>query len=125
MSNDTTKSIRFIDHTILKSEATTDRIKQLCAGAKQYNFAAVCINLALVRLAEEVGIGFVKTCAGFNGGGVTVEYITLMRRTVGPNEQVKTARGTKTLTNTQNMVTAGITRLGASTGVQIAQGAQV
>ena len=124
MSNDTTNITLFIDHSLLKSETTADQIKQLCADAKQYNFAAACINLTLVGLAEKVGIGFVKTCAGFNGGGASVEYITLMRHTVGPNIQVKTARGIKTLTNAQNIVAAGTTRLGASAGVQIAQGAQ-
>lgn len=35
---------KYIDHTLLKPDATTTDIKQLCLEAKQYDFAAVCIN---------------------------------------------------------------------------------
>ena len=34
----------WIDHTLLKSEATPSQIDQLCAEALQYSFATVCIN---------------------------------------------------------------------------------
>ena len=33
-----------IDHTLLKPEATRDEIVKLCAEAKQYRFASVCVN---------------------------------------------------------------------------------
>lgn len=35
---------RCIDHTLLKPEATQAQIDQLCAEARLYNFAAVCVN---------------------------------------------------------------------------------
>jgi len=44
---------RMIDHTLLKPEATRQQVEELCAEAKQYSFASVCINP-----------GFVKLCAG-------------------------------------------------------------
>ena len=59
---------RFIDHTILKPDATDDEIKKLCQEAKQYGFAAVCINPPFVPLAVEYLKGTqVKVCsvAGF------------------------------------------------------------
>ena len=34
----------FIDHTLLKAEATRADIDQLCAEAVEYGFAAVCVN---------------------------------------------------------------------------------
>ncbi len=40
-----------IDHTVLKPEATRDEIVKLCAEAKQYNFASVCVNPYWVPLA--------------------------------------------------------------------------
>jgi deoxyribose-phosphate aldolase len=33
-----------IDHTLLKPEATYEHIEQLCAEAREYHFAAVCVN---------------------------------------------------------------------------------
>ncbi len=39
---------RYIDHTILKPEATDAQIEQLCAEAFLYRFAAVCVNPAHV-----------------------------------------------------------------------------
>ena len=35
---------QYIDHTLLKPEATRDQITQLCKEANQYKFASVCIN---------------------------------------------------------------------------------
>lgn len=34
----------FIDHTLLKKDATSEQIKQLCEEASEYNFHSVCIN---------------------------------------------------------------------------------
>ena len=36
------KIAKYIDHTLLKPEATKDQVEKLCAEAKQYNFASVC-----------------------------------------------------------------------------------
>ena len=33
-----------IDHTLLKATATKAQIEQLCAEAKEYVFASVCVN---------------------------------------------------------------------------------
>jgi deoxyribose-phosphate aldolase len=42
-----------IDHTILKSEATTEQIEILCKEAKENKFASVCINPCHVELAAK------------------------------------------------------------------------
>ena len=54
MPNDVTEINRLIDHTLLKPEATTQQIKQLCAEAIQYNFASVCLNPTHVKLAAQL-----------------------------------------------------------------------
>jgi deoxyribose-phosphate aldolase len=43
-----------IDHTLLKPEATEDMVRSLCSEAKEYGFAAVCVNPFYVSLAKEV-----------------------------------------------------------------------
>lgn len=42
----------WIDHTLLKPEATAMQIKALCQEAIQYQFAAVCVNPVFVPLAH-------------------------------------------------------------------------
>ncbi|MGZ4895231.1 MAG: 2-deoxyribose-5-phosphate aldolase, partial [Candidatus Angelobacter sp.] len=44
----------FIDHTLLKSEATADQIVRLCEEAACFNFAAVCVNPWWIGLAVSV-----------------------------------------------------------------------
>ncbi len=59
---------KLIDHTLLKPDATRDDIRKLCAEARTYGFASVCLNSYWVPLAakELAGTG-VKVCtvAGF------------------------------------------------------------
>ena len=206
-----------IDHTLLKPDATQGDIVRLCAEARQWNFASVCLNPCWVRLAAEelwgapvrvctvVGfplganetrtkiteagaalaggakeldmvqnIGalrsrddhqvykemtaladiahasgailkviletsllteeekerachlavdakadFVKTSTGFSTAGATVQDVALMRRAVGDQLGVKASGGIRTLTALQNMVGAGASRIGTSSGVSI------
>ena len=42
---------RYIDHTLLKPEATRADIEKLCAEARRYSFAAVCVNPVYVKPA--------------------------------------------------------------------------
>jgi deoxyribose-phosphate aldolase len=67
---------KFIDHTLLKPDATEDQVRQLCLEARQYGFAAVCINPVWVRLATQLLRGTpVKVCAvvGFPLGAIPPE----------------------------------------------------
>jgi deoxyribose-phosphate aldolase len=64
----------YIDHTLLKPEATEDQIRKLCAEAAEFRFATVCIEPTWVRLAHRLlsgtGVG-VCTVAGFPLGANT------------------------------------------------------
>jgi deoxyribose-phosphate aldolase len=42
-----------IDHTALKADTTKEQILTLCAEAKEYEFASVCVNPTWVKLAAE------------------------------------------------------------------------
>ncbi|MBU5438197.1 deoxyribose-phosphate aldolase [Tissierella sp. MSJ-40] len=207
-----------IDHTILKPEATRSMIETLCKEAREYNFAAVCVNpyhvrfckellkgsnvkvatvvgfplgantkelkafetidainngadeidmvinvgalkdgelnivkediravveaakdKAIVkviietclltdeekriacRLSMEAGAHFVKTSTGFNTGGATVSDVRLMKEVVGDKLEVKASGGVRDLNAAKEMIEAGATRLGTSSGIKIAK----
>ncbi len=44
---------KYIDHTLLKPTALIEEIKKLCAEAKQYDFAAVCVPPPMIKIAKE------------------------------------------------------------------------
>lgn len=208
---------RYIDHTLLKADATQDQIAQLCYEARTHHFASVCVNPANVKLCAQLlkgsdvrvctvvgfplgataapvkayeaqnairdgateidmvinvgalksrdyravsediagvvstthaanalvkviletalltdeekviasqlskvaGADFVKTSTGFGPGGATAEDVALMRRVVGPDIGVKASGGVRNYADTQAMIAAGATRIGASAGVAI------
>lgn len=41
----------WMDHTLLRPEATAEQVKKLCAEAREYQFITVCVNPAYVPLA--------------------------------------------------------------------------
>ena len=54
---------KYIDHTNLKPAATAADIRSLCADARKWDFASVCVNPAYVPLAKECLVGSdVKLC---------------------------------------------------------------
>ncbi|MBQ8213933.1 MAG: deoxyribose-phosphate aldolase [Clostridia bacterium] len=54
---------KYIDHTNLKPAATRADIEKLCADARQWDFASVCVNPANIALAKELLAGSdVKVC---------------------------------------------------------------
>jgi len=66
---------RFIDHTLLKSDATESAVATLCDEAREFSFHSVMINPVFVRLASEKLAGAdvkVGAVAGFPlGANVT------------------------------------------------------
>ena len=54
---------RYIDHTLLKPNATEEQIRTLCAEALEFNFRSVCVNPTWVPLAAQLLRGSdVLTC---------------------------------------------------------------
>lgn len=53
----------YIDHTILKPDATPAQVEKLCAEAREHKFASVCVNPYYVSLAAKLLEGCdVKVC---------------------------------------------------------------
>lgn len=106
-------------------------IKAVVEAAKGKALTKVIIETSLLndeekeiacKLAVEAGTDFVKTSTGFSTGGATVADIALMRKTVGPDIGVKASGGVRSSEDTEKMVEAGATRIGASSGVAIVNG---
>ena len=213
---------KFIDHTLLKPEATAEQIDKICSEAKEHKFYSVCVNTSWVarcarklqgtgvkvcavvgfplgamsgraknfetrhaiedgareidmvinvgalksrdfkaveedikwvkractrnvilkviietalladdekvlvcQIAKNAGADFVKTSTGFSHHGATVQDVRLMRRTVGPKLGVKAAGGVRSFDDAVDMIRAGATRLGTSSGVKIVSGETV
>ena len=74
------------------------------------------------ELAVEAGADFVKTSTGFSTGGATPEHVALMKKTVGDKAQVKASGGVRSLEDAEEMIAAGATRIGASSGIAIMNG---
>ena len=65
---------KYIDHTLLKPDATEAQIEQLCAEAREYGFASVCVNSCYASLAARLLAGSdVAVCCviGFPLGAAT------------------------------------------------------
>ncbi|MBY0553326.1 deoxyribose-phosphate aldolase [bacterium] len=208
----------YIDHTLLKAEASKHQVRMLCDEALEYHFFSVCINPWMITTAREVlrttkvnictvvgfplgateasvksfetgralnlgahevdmvlnigalkakeysyvekeiqsvvraaegrlvkvifetclltdeekkkacelsvnaGAHFVKTSTGFSTGGATVADVTLMKAAVQSRAQVKASGGIRDLKTAAQMIEAGATRLGTSSGVLLVKG---
>jgi deoxyribose-phosphate aldolase len=109
-------------------------IRAVVEAAKGKALTKVIIETSLLTREEKIracelsvkaGADYVKTSTGFSTGGATIEDIELMRKTVGPKIGVKASGGVRNTEDTQNMIKAGATRIGASAGVSILNGLTV
>ncbi len=79
--------------------------------------------VAVCQAAKHAGADFVKTSTGFHpAGGASVHALTLMAQTVGGTLGVKSSGGIKTREFALELITAGATRLGASSSRQLLSG---
>jgi deoxyribose-phosphate aldolase len=67
---------QFIDHTLLKADASLTQVEKLCQEAKTHHFYSVCVNSYFVKAAVDLLKGSeVKVCTvvGFPLGASTME----------------------------------------------------
>ncbi|WMM23369.1 deoxyribose-phosphate aldolase [Tissierella sp. MB52-C2] len=111
-------------------EIVKEDIKSVVDAAKGKAIVKVIIETCLLteeekvkacELSMEVGADFVKTSTGFSTGGATIEDVKLMKSIVGDKLEVKASGGVRDLESAKQMVEAGATRLGTSSGVKIAK----
>ncbi len=63
-----------IDHTLLKPDATSEEIVELCKQAHQQRFAAVCVNGCRAQLAMQT----LQSLASPQSGTIKVNCITIL-----------------------------------------------
>jgi len=77
----------WIDHTLLKSEATASQVKKLCEEARQYHFTTVCVNPVYVSLARSLltdsGVGVCAVIAFPLGATLPEDKIHEACRVIG------------------------------------------
>ena len=71
------------------------------------------------KIASIVKPDFVKTSTGFGTAGAKAEHVRLMKQYAGPSVEVKAAGGIRTWKAAKEMIEAGATRLGTSSGIKI------
>jgi deoxyribose-phosphate aldolase len=108
-------------------EAVKEDISGVVAAAEG-NLVKVIIETALLTdeekilacsIAKDAGADFIKTSTGFGYSGATVEDIALIKKTIGASMGIKASGGIKNIKTVFDMVKAGATRIGTSSGVKI------
>lgn len=70
--------------------------------------------VAACKATETAGAAFVKTSTGFAPSGATIEDLKLMRASVSDSIEVKAAGGVRTLDGLLEVMSIGVTRIGAT-----------
>ncbi|MDO5041575.1 MAG: deoxyribose-phosphate aldolase [Peptoniphilus sp.] len=71
------------------------------------------------EICTRAGAHFVKTSTGFSKEGAKAEDIKLMKENISEKMQIKASGGIRDLKKALEMINAGATRIGASSGVAI------
>ncbi|MFD1736607.1 deoxyribose-phosphate aldolase [Bacillus salitolerans] len=114
-----------------QDDLVEEDIRAVVQASKGKALVKVIIETALLtneekkracQLSVKAGADFVKTSTGFSTGGATIDDIKLMRETVGPNVGVKASGGVRDAKSVADLIEAGATRIGASSGIAIVKG---
>src|SRR5256885_12628127 len=76
------------------------------------------------KIANRVKPDFMKTSTGYGPSGATVEDVRLMRANLLPEIQIKAAGGIRSYVEAAQLLQAGATRLGTSSGITIIEEAR-
>ena len=76
-------------------------------------------KLRASEICVAAGVDFLKTSTGFSTGGAIVKDVSLLRGVAGGRCGVKAAGGIRTLDSVRDMLEAGASRIGTSSGVAI------
>lgn len=104
--------------TLTKLAHSEDRLIKVIAESGM--MSEVELDL-IIRVANEVGIDYLKTSTGMNGTGATVEAVEQMRKGLNPAIRIKASGGIRTRETALEMIRAGADRIGASASVAIMQ----
>lgn len=78
-------------------------------------------KIALCRAVTDAGADYIKTSTGFGTGGAVMQDIELFKKYIGKNVRIKAAGGIRTKAFMEELLNAGVDRLGCSAAVSLAQ----
>src|SRR5438105_15525006 len=76
-------------------------------------------KVRVCKIANRVRPDFMKTSTGYGPSGATVEDVRLMRSNLLPEIQIKAAGGIRSYAEALQLLHAGASRLGTSSGINI------
>lgn len=76
------------------------------------------------KIVKDAGADFIKTSTGISYSGAKVEDIKLIKKTVGSSLNIKASGGIRDFKTALDMINAGASRIGTSSGVQIIEQAK-
>jgi deoxyribose-phosphate aldolase len=117
-------SLRSGDHKTVHQDIAA--VVQASTGALVKVIIETCLltdeeKILACLISKSAGAYYVKTSTGFSTGGATAADIALMRLTVGPQMGVKASGGVRSLEEANQMILAGASRIGTSSGVKIVE----
>lgn len=74
------------------------------------------------RLCAEAGADYIKTCTGYSEGNATVRDVRIIKKEVGDRAMVKASGGVGSPEEAIELIQAGASRIGASSGAEIVRG---
>ena len=94
-------------------------VKGHCRGKLLKVIIETCLltdaeKIELCRVVSESGADYIKTSAGFGGGGATREDVALFKKHVAPHVKIKAAGGIADLNDAKDFIALGADRLGTS-----------
>ncbi len=112
------------------TDLVMDEIKEIVkrTGATVKVIIETCLlstgeKIEAAKIVMEAGAHFVKTSTGFSKHGATIEDVKLLKTVVGERIGIKASGGIRTYKQAADMIEAGATRIGTSSGLAIVSGA--
>src|SRR6266446_3392397 len=112
-----------------EDKAVEDEMQQLTAKARTIGVHTKFIietayltddeKVRACKIANRVKPDFMKTSTGYGPSGATVEDVRLMRSNLLPEIQIKAAGGIRSHDEAMQLLKAGASRLGTSSGIKI------
>ena len=104
-------------------------IKEACADKILKVIIETCLltndeKVKMCQIVTEAGADYIKTSTGFSTAGATREDVAIFRDNVGENVLIKAAGGIASLTDAEDFIALGASRLGTSRIVKIAKNEQ-
>ena len=75
--------------------------------------------IKMTEICNETFVNFIKTSTGFSTGGAKVEDIELINKHKNDILEIKASGGIRDIHTMEDMINAGATRIGTSSGVEI------